>query len=132
MRRWPGASTDWPARALLLAHFGLFLMWQPVWRGERDIEPRYAILVIVIGVLLAALEQLVADGGVARGAVRPDRRQRAGQRQSPPAPGRRSLAAVYLLSMLLMWVVPHLFADQSLEAVHGHAGALRPAAVAAG
>ena len=31
---------DWWPRAFLLAHFGLFLLWQPVWRGEREVEPR--------------------------------------------------------------------------------------------
>ena len=65
---------DWWPRAFLLAHFGLFLLWQPVWRGEREIEPRYAFLVVIVGVPVRRLEQLVADGGVAGGAVRPDRR----------------------------------------------------------
>ena len=44
---------DWTARAVLLAHFGLFLMWQPVWRGERSIESRHASLVVIVGLLLA-------------------------------------------------------------------------------
>ena len=30
--------TDWWSRAFLLAHFGLFLLWQPVWRGEANIS----------------------------------------------------------------------------------------------
>src|SRR5262245_52849384 len=44
---------DWSARALLLAHFGLFLMWQPLWRGERSIESRHAYLIVIVGLLLA-------------------------------------------------------------------------------
>src|SRR5262245_2548949 len=48
-----GVTDLWP-RAVLLAHFGLFLMWQPVWRGERDVESRYAILVVVIGFVFSA------------------------------------------------------------------------------
>jgi hypothetical protein len=64
---------DWWSRAFLLAHFGLFLMWQPVWRGEGNIESRYAVLVVVVGLVFSGLEQLVAHGGLARSAVRPDR-----------------------------------------------------------
>lgn len=45
---------DWWSRAFLLAHFGLFLLWQPVWRGERDVELRHAFLVVTVGFLLAA------------------------------------------------------------------------------
>ena len=45
---------DWWPRAFLLAHFGLFLLWQPVWRGESNIESRYAFLVVIVGFLLAA------------------------------------------------------------------------------
>src|SRR3954464_5172526 len=42
---------EWWARAFLLAHFGLFLLWQPVWRGEREIEPRQAFVVITVAAL---------------------------------------------------------------------------------
>lgn len=45
---------DWWPRAFLLVHLGLFLIWQPLWRGERNIEPRYAFLVVIVGFLLAA------------------------------------------------------------------------------
>ncbi len=44
---------DWWARAFLLAHFGLFLLWQPVWRGDNNIESRYTFLVVIVGLLLA-------------------------------------------------------------------------------
>jgi signal transduction histidine kinase len=106
---------DWPSRAFLLAHFGLFLMWQPVWRGERDIGGRYAILVVAIGVLLAVLNNwwlmavwLAVLFGLIGGNVPgiANRRQRLVS----------TLAALYLLSMLLMWVVPQLFADRTVEA----------------
>lgn len=105
---------DWWSRAFLLAHFGLFLLWQPVWRGEANIESRYLFLVVIVGFLLAAWNNwwLMAVwlavlfgliGGSVPGIVQ--RRQRLVS----------MLAALYLLSMLLMWVVPHLFADQTLE-----------------
>ena len=107
---------DWWPRAFLLAHFGLFLLWQPVWRGEREVEPRQAFVVIAVAFLfvgwhnwwltavwLAVLFGLIG-GSVPRIA---DRRQRMIS----------VLAAFYLLSMLLIWVVPNLFTGQTIEAV---------------
>ena len=98
------------AKALLLSHFGSFLMWQrygaanaassparPYWSVRRPADHR---------------RQLVADGGMAGSAVRADRRQCARQHEY----GQRvtaMLAAGYLLAILLTWVVPHLFAEQS-------------------
>jgi signal transduction histidine kinase len=106
--------TDWLARAMLLAHFGLFLMWQPVWRGERSIEARHGYLVIVAGVVLAWLGNwwLMATwiavlfaliGGNVLGNQEPRQRLAA------------LAAAVYLLSLLFMWVVPQLFVDQRID-----------------
>jgi len=105
---------EWWSRALLLAHFGLFLMWQPVWRGERSLELRHALLVVTVGVLLAGwnnwwlmtiwLAVLFAlIGGNLLGSQQPRQRLAA------------LLAAAYLLSMLLIWVVPHTFTDQPIE-----------------
>jgi len=105
---------DWPARAMLLAHFGLFLVWQPVWRGERSLESRHAFLVVIVGLLLAGwnnwwlmavwLAVLFAlIGGNLLGSQQPRQRLAA------------ILAAGYLLSMLLMWVVPHLFPEQRFQ-----------------
>ena len=106
--------TDWWPRAFLLAHFGLFLLWQPVWRGERNIESRYAFLVVIIGFLFAAFNNwwlmavwLAVLFGLIGGSVPgiTDRRQRMVS----------MLAALYLLSMLLIWVVPHLFVGEQFE-----------------
>lgn len=106
--------SDWWPRAFLLAQFGLFLIWQPVWRGERNIEPRYAFLVVIVGFLLAAWNNwwlmavwLAVLFGLIGGSV-------------PGITERRArlvslLAALYLLSMLLIWVVPHLFVDPAFE-----------------
>src|SRR5688572_8983954 len=105
---------DWWPRAFLLAHFGLFLLWQPVWRGEGNIESRYAILVVIVGFLFAAFTNwwlmavwLAVLFGLIGGSVPgiTDRRQRTVS----------MLAALYLLSMLLIWVVPHLFAGETFE-----------------
>ncbi len=107
---------DWWSRALLLAHIGVFLMWQPVWRGDGDIEPRYAFLVVIVGVFLSAWNNwwlmavwLAVLFGLIGGSV-------------PGMVGRQQrltsiLAALYLLSLLLIWVVPHLFARQSIDAI---------------
>jgi signal transduction histidine kinase len=105
---------DWWPRAFLLAHFGLFLLWQPVWRGERDVESRYAFLVVIVGFLLAAWNNwwlmavwLAVLFGLIGGSVPgiTERRQRLAS----------MLAAMYLLSMLLVWIVPHLFPGQVVE-----------------
>ena len=103
------------SRAMLLAHFGIFLIWQPVWRGERNLDSRQASLVVIVGLLLAGwnswwlmavwLAVLFAlIGGSLLGSEQPRQRLAA------------LLAALYLLSLLLVWVVPHLFADQQFEA----------------
>src|SRR3954452_21744798 len=99
---------DWWARAFLLAHFGLFLLWQPVWRGEQEIDARQAFVVVAVAVLfvgwlnwwlmavwVAVLFALIG-GSVPRIA---ERRQRLTS----------VLAAFYLLSVLLVWIVPQLF-----------------------
>src|SRR5208282_2350880 len=102
---------EWWARGLLLTHFGLFLIWQPLWRGEHNLEVRHAFLVITIGVLLAVwgnwwlmavwIAVLFAlIGGNLLGIRQPRHRFVA------------LLAAFYLLSMLLMWVIPHTFEAQ--------------------
>ncbi len=105
---------DWTARALLLAHLGFFLLWQSARRGERVLELRQALLVVIVGLLFAGwnnwwlmavwLAVLVAlIGGNLLGSPQPRQRLVA------------MLAALYLLSLLLVWVVPHLFAGQDFD-----------------
>ncbi len=99
------------AQALMLAHFGFFLLWQPLWRGEHKLIPGQAVLIIGAAVLLiiasswwmmalwiSVLFSLI--GGNVPGI------KNLGQRIVS------LLAAIYLLSILLAWVVPHLFPDQ--------------------
>jgi hypothetical protein len=107
----------WWAPALLLAHFGLFLLWQPVFRGEREVRPREALIVLatafsfvlwhswwLMAVWVAVLLSVIAG-----------RVPRITERSHRVATG---LAALYLLSLLLMWVVPHLFAAPAIEPAH--------------
>ena len=113
-----GIGTAWAA-AFLLTHFGLFLMWQPLWQGDGELQPRYAILALLIGALLAtagswwlialwltALTALIGGGmpGITQ------RRQRTAS----------LLAALYLLALLLIWVVPQF------EATFAQAGKALP------
>ncbi len=99
------------ARALLLSHFGFFLLWQPLWRGGQKLFPGQVGLIIAAAVFLIAaaswwmmalwisvLFSLI--GGNVPGIK--NFRQRIVS----------LLAAIYLLSVLLTWVVPHLFPDQ--------------------
>jgi signal transduction histidine kinase len=105
---------SWWSRALLLSHFGLFLLWQPIWRGERDLGSLEAVLVVVGGTLLAAWNSwwlmtlwisilFALIGGNVPGT------QHRGQRAIS------MLAAIYLIAILLTWVVPHLFAEQQIN-----------------
>jgi signal transduction histidine kinase len=102
------------SRAMLLVHFGIFLIWQPVWRGELKLDSRQAFLVVILGLLLAGwnswwlmavwLAVLFAlIGGNLLGTEQPRQRMTA------------LIAAAYLLSLLLVWVVPHLFVDQQFD-----------------
>jgi len=108
-----GIEYAW-ARGFMLAHFGLFLLWQPLWRGERSISARHATLVIVVGVALAATAgwwvlvlwlalMFGLLGGRATGTA--DRATRLVL----------VLAAAYVLALLLAWVVPHLFSTWQPE-----------------
>ena len=108
-----GAQSPW-APPLLLTHFGLFLLWQPLWRGERTVG-RGAFLFIglaataamfwlswwTIAIWLTGLFGLVG----ARVFALRERRTRL----------LYLMVTVYALAVLLLWVVPNLFAAQSIE-----------------
>ncbi len=106
-----GVTSLW-AHPLLLAHLGLFLLWQPLWRGESELG-----LGAMVFIALAAaatvfwlswwamafwLTGLFGLVGARVFAFR-DRWTRL-----------LYLAVMgYLLAVLLLWVVPNLFASQS-------------------
>lgn len=105
-----GVGAWWSSSALLV-HFGLFLMWQPLWRGERKLNHGHLAWVLLGGGALILLWNswwmATLWLGVLVGLVGGDvvgmtgRRQRLGH----------LFALLFLLAMLLLWVVPHLFAD---------------------
>lgn len=105
-------SAEW-ARAFLMAHYGFFLLWQPLLQGQQKLETRLAVPVLGMAGLLILLPDwwMIAlwvavlaglTGAVAAGV---------------PGRGQRRvylLALTYLLALLLLWVMPKVLADQSL------------------
>lgn len=106
-----GVESPW-AHPLLLAHLGMFLLWQPLWRGEQEVGRGALAFIIVASVVamfwlswwaiafwLTGLFGLVG----ARVFVFRDRWSRLLYLS----------LIVYLLAVLLLWVVPNLFKAQS-------------------
>lgn len=104
---WVGVDSIW-SRPLLFAHLGLFLLWQPLWRGEEQLSTKRAIAIVSVSAMalwwlnwwvlafwVSGLFSLV--GG------------RVFAFQSPKQRLRYLLAMAYLLAVLLIWVTPHLF-----------------------
>jgi signal transduction histidine kinase len=96
-------------RAFLLAHYGLFLLWQPLLRSEARIELRLALPVFAIAALLVLVDSpwvmalwLAILAGLV-GAVAASHNER-GQRLP------YSIALAYLLALLLAWVLPQSLA----------------------
>lgn len=95
------------ADALMMVHYGLFLLWQPIWRGEQRMEKLPAMLFVAGGAALLAILSwwmlafwLAGLVGLLGGRV-----------ISASARGERianMVAVGYLLTMLLIWVEPHL------------------------
>lgn len=105
---WVGIDSIW-ARPLLFTHLGLFLMWQPLWRGEEKLRLRSAVT--IVGVSTLALLWLNwwtlafwVSGLFAVVGGRVFAFQGFWQRL------RYLMAMGYLLAVDLFWVTPHLFA----------------------
>ena len=100
-------------RAFLLAHYGLFLLWQPLVRSETRIEPRLALPVFAMAALLVLLDStwvmalwLAILAGLV-GAVATSQNER-GPRWA------YLLALGYLLALLLAWVLPQSLGGAAL------------------
>jgi len=103
------------SKAFLLFHCGCFLLWQPVLRGERTLYGGQALLIVGAAAALVAAESwwfmslwICVLFGLIGGEVTTIKRVR----QRIVA----LLAAIYLLSILLVWVVPHLFEGEQFSA----------------
>lgn len=103
-------------RAFLLAHYGLFLLWQPLVRSESRIEPSLALPVFAMAALLVLVDStwvmalwLAVLAGLV-GAVATSQNER-GPRWA------YLLALSYLLALLLAWVLPQSLGDTSLSDV---------------
>jgi signal transduction histidine kinase len=106
-----GVGSQW-IHPLLLAHLGLFLLWQPLWSGEHEVG-RGALAFIIMAAMVAMfwlnwwaiafwLTGLFGLVG-ARVFVFRERWSRL----------LYLLLIVYLLAVLLLWVVPNIFQAQS-------------------
>jgi len=94
-------------QTLLLVHYGLFLLWQPVWHGEQKLTATSSALFILGGMLLVLMVNwwvlafwMAGVFGLLGGRVFG---ARAGFARTSYL-----LAAAYLLGMLLLSVVPRL------------------------
>src|SRR5881397_4074275 len=45
-------TEDFWARGLMLAHFGLFIMWQPFMQAERRLTPSQALAIVAIALCI--------------------------------------------------------------------------------
>lgn len=105
---WLGVESIW-SRPFLLTHLGLFLLWQPLWRGEQELHAGSAVFIVCASVVaiwwlnwwvlmfwVSGLFALVGGRVFAFHA----KWQRL----------RYLLVMAYLLAVLLLWVAPQLFA----------------------
>ena len=107
-----GAGDPW-ARALMLAHFGLFIIWQPFMRGEQRLTPAQTIGMLAISVamlfflnwwLLALWVSVFA--GLVGGKVF--------LFQARWLQRFYLVVLFYLIALLLLWIVPNTFLEKGL------------------
>lgn len=107
-----GAEDFW-ARGFMLAHFGLFIMWQPFMRAEERLSPSQTVFIVAIGVgilyffnwwLLALWVSVLA--GIVGGKVF--------LFQTRWLRRFYLVVLLYLVSLLLIWIVPNSFSSVSL------------------
>lgn len=112
---WLGTHSIW-ARPILLTHLGLFLLWQPLWRGERELGPGSIAFILCASIaalwwlswwLLAFwVSSLFALVGGRVFAAREIRLRLI-----------YLSVMAYLLMALLLMIVPHLFAPLAVTEI---------------
>lgn len=109
-----GHGEAW-GQAMVLVHYGIFLLWQPFFSGQQNLTWPRALGVMGVGAALAALDNMWAAalwivllagllGGVAVGVK--SAKERVGL----------WLAVAYLLLLLFTWMLPHGFGLPVLDA----------------
>ena len=109
-----GKGQAW-GQAMILAHYGIFLLWQPFFSGQQDLPWPRAVGVLAVGAALAILDNIWAAalwtvllagllGGVAVGV------------KSLKERVSLWLAVAYLLLLLFTWMLPHGFRLPVLDA----------------
>jgi hypothetical protein len=107
-----GAEDSW-ARGLMLAHFGLFILWQPFMRGEQRLNASHVLAVVAVAAgtmyflnwwLLALWVSVLA--GIVGGKVF--------LFQAKWLRRFYLVVLLYLVSLLLVWVVPESFVPVAL------------------
>lgn len=102
-----GQNEDW-GRAMVLAHYGLFLLWQPFFSGRQKLPWQRALGVMLVGGMLASLHNVWAAAlwcmmfaGIlgSMAATLPTLRERLGL----------WTAMMYLLLLLFVWLLPQGF-----------------------
>ena len=121
---WLGVDSIW-SRPFLLTHLGLFLLWQPLWRGELELRPGSAVFIVCASVVaIWWLNWWVltfwVSGLFALVGGRVFTFQARWQRL------RYLLVMAYLLAVLLLWIAPHLFALPITDATRSLMGAALP------
>ena len=113
-------------RTWMLVHFGLFLLWQPFVSPRRAVAPLAALLLVVIVALTLSFVagwMIVAWVLILAGIL-------GGRVFTTPTAARDRYYLVafgYLLTILLLWAVPHLLLDQPVpENVEIFARAILP------
>jgi signal transduction histidine kinase len=102
-----GRSEPW-GQAMVLAHYGVFLLWQPFFSGQKHLPWPRALAVLAVGAALAVLDSIWAAalwsvllagllGGVTV-SLKP-MKERMGL----------WLAVLYLLLLLFLWILPQGF-----------------------
>ena len=104
---------QWWSRSFMLAHFGLFIIWQPFLRGEQRLSPGQLFAVVSAGVVLLILLNwwllllwIAVLAGIIGGKVF--------MFQARWLRAFYLLALAYLVMLLLVWVVPHAVGAEPL------------------
>src|SRR6266496_1197696 len=102
-----GPEDSW-ARGLMLAHFGLFIMWQPFMQAERRLTPSQALAIVAIGLCILYLLNgwllalwVCVLAGIVGGKVF--------LFQARWLRRFYLVVLLYLISLLLIWIVPTSF-----------------------